>query len=410
VSTEIIKATNTAELKQAMVHCRSETLRVIKRIPPDLFAQQIHPDFSPIGWHFGHIAFTEALWLLPLAIQEKFNPPAYQTLFRADGLPKEQRCHLPDQTIIEAYLHQVRTAVFDQLEQGKVNFSERLGYWLLQHETQHAETIAFLAHLAGINIGAVVHTRQQDSDAITPNMIEIPAGGFWQGSDDTLAQDNERPAHWVELNKFWIDQYPVTWGQYQNFINQGGYENPKYWTPEGWQWREKNQITQPLYWSEFTTDSNQKNYPAYGVSAYEAEAHANFVGKRLPTEAEWEKAARWSMSTANLGEISKKHCNHNAYFGHTTPVNYYVDRRHPIPCQDLLGNVWEWTASTFVPYANFQPYPYPGYSQTYFDGEHRVLRGGSWATRPWGLRPSFRNWYHPWVRQILVGFRCVQSD
>ncbi|MEB3160182.1 MAG: DinB family protein, partial [Synechocystis sp.] len=154
MSTEIINANNIAVLKRAMGQCRAETLRVMERIAADRFCQQIHPDFSPIGWHFGHIAFTEALWLLPESLQEKFNLPAYQILFRADGLPKDQRCYLPDQETIQTYLNQVRAAVFDQLDEGNVNVSDRLGYWLLQHETQHAETIAFLAHLAGINIGA----------------------------------------------------------------------------------------------------------------------------------------------------------------------------------------------------------------------------------------------------------------
>ena len=404
MSTEI---TGIEALKQAMIQCRAETLRGLKRIPRDLFCQQIHPDFSTIGWHFGHIAFTEALWLLPSSLQEKFNLPAYQILFRADGLPKDQRCHLPDQDIIQDYLDKVRSAVFEKLEKRESHFSERLWHWLLQHETQHAETIAFLCHLAGINIGATAYPVKHNLEAIAPQMIEIPAGGFWQGSDNVLAQDNERPAHWVELESFWLDQYPVTCGQYQDFINQGGYEKAKYWTAAGWQWREKNQIPQPLYWSRFHLNFDYKNHPVYGVSAYEAEAYANFVGKRLLTESEWEKAALWNAR--GRAELSEKSCNYHAHFGQTTPVNHYADSQNSLGCQDLLGNVWEWTASTFAPYENFRPYPYPGYSQAYFDGEHRVLRGGSWATRPWGLRPSFRNWYHPWVRQILVGFRCARS-
>ena len=408
-----------AKIQQAMIACRRETLRVMSRIPTELFCQQIHPDFSPIGWHFGHIGFTEALWLLPDPLQATFNLPVYQTLFRADGLPKSQRCQLPDQDTIQTYLDQIRSAVVDQLEKHENHFSERLWYWLLQHETQHAETIAFLAHLAGIKIGSTSYPIQQNSDLIKPQMIEIPAGGFWQGSDDILAQDNERPAHWVELDRFWLDQYPVTWGQFQAFMDQGGYEKPEYWTAAGWQWREQNQITQPLYGSRFHPNPAYHNHPVYGVSAYEAEAYANFVGKRLPTESEWEKAAQLAIITGDQeegSELSAKACNHNAHFGQTTPVNYYGDlaeiryavRQNSSYCQDLLGNVWEWTASTFAPYENFQPYPYAGYSQAYFDGEHRVLRGGSWATRPWGLRPSFRNWYHPWVRQILVGFRCAR--
>ena len=139
----------------------------------------------------------------------------------------------------------------------------------------------------------------------------------------------------------------------------------------------------------------------------------------MPTEVEWEKAARWSrgenlesfpdlQNCQEFPELSPETANFNNYFGQPTPVNYYDQgKKISTGCQDLLGNVWEWTSSIFTPYENFQPYPYPGYSQVYFDGEHRVMRGGSWATRTWGLRPSFRNWYHPWTRQILVGFRCA---
>jgi len=402
-----------ANIQQAMVTCRGETLRVIDCIPAEVFAQQIHPDFSPIGWHFGHIAFTEALWLLPATLQEKFNLPAYQILFRADGLPKDQRCHLPDQNTTKIYLDQIRLAVFEQLETQGSNFSARLWYWLLQHETQHAETIAFLCRLAGIEIGATTYVGNPNPAPIKTQMIEIPAGGFWQGSDDILAQDNERPAHWVELDRFWLDQYPVTWGEYQAFIDQGGYQKAQYWTAAGWQWRKKNQIIQPLYWSKINALSPYLNHPVYGVSAYEAEAYGNFVGKRLPTESEWEKAAQLSILDSKfngIAEFREKACNHNAYWGQTTPVNDYSPRQTSTTCQDLLGNVWEWTTSPFAPYQNFQAYPYEGYSQAYFDGKHRVLRGGSWATRPWGLRPSFRNWYHPWVRQILAGFRCARSE
>ncbi|WP_275574973.1 SUMF1/EgtB/PvdO family nonheme iron enzyme [Neosynechococcus sphagnicola] len=104
------------------------------------------------------------------------------------------------------------------------------------------------------------------------------------------------------------------------------------------------------------------------------------------------------------------HCNYDHQPGHTTPVQTYPQGQSYYGCDDCLGNVWEWTATDFAPYPNFVGYPYPGYSAAYFDGQHRVLRGGSWATRPWALRNSFRNWYHPGVRQILAGFRCASSQ
>ncbi|MBE9195065.1 ergothioneine biosynthesis protein EgtB [Synechocystis sp. LEGE 06083] len=406
---------NIETIGQAMERCRQETLRLLHRIPPALGDRQWHPDFSPIDWHFGHIAFTEALWLLPEPERERFHGPAYQKLFRADGLPKAQRCALPDRDAIEQYLGDVRAAVErvwqsapSPWDQGKT----RLWWWLLQHEVQHSETISFLSHLAGIDLGVDQPHYSTDSQKspLEAAMVAIPAGAFCQGSEQIWAQDNERPAHGVEVEQFWLDKYPVTQAQYQQFIDGGGYQQSKYWTEAGWQWRSTANITAPLYWQP---ESKTQDHPVYGVSAYEAEAYAHFVGKRLPTEQEWERAARWSgehhSSTYPWGEAlpSLELCNFNNHHGQTTPVNYYDQGLNQAGCYDLLGNVWEWTASTFEPYKNFQPYPYRGYSQVYFDGEHRVMRGGSWATRSWGLRASFRNWYHPWIRQVLVGFRCA---
>ena len=215
------------------------------------------------------------------------------------------------------------------------------------------------------------------------------------GSDDLEALDNERPIHKIYLDTYWLDRYPVTCQQYHLFMMAGGYQKRQYWSKEGWQWLQQCPVSQPLYWSN---SPDWYDHPVYGVSYYEAEAYANFVNKRLPTEAEWEKAAQ--------GASFK--CNHSRLIGHTTLVDAYPDLSK-YGCQDMLGNVWEWTADWFAGYRGFISYPYPGYSEVYFDRQHRVLKGGSWATHKAGLRTSFRNWYHPQVRQIFAGFRCASS-
>ena len=149
------------------------------------------------------------------------------------------------------------------------------------------------------------------------------------------------------------------------------------------------------------------------MTHYEAQAYANFVGKRLPTEHEWEKAAAWNPDTHENtaypwgNQWQDNQCNHSLNNHGLVPVTYHDQHQSFYGCADCLGNVWEWTATTFQPYPEFVAYPYKGYSSTYFDNEHFILRGGSWVTRRWGVRNTFRNWYHPWTREIFSGFRCA---
>lgn len=402
------------EILETLHQCRSQTLNLFTDLDSEIFYRQVHPDFSPVGWHFGHIGFTEAYWILEQC--GGYDPlfPEYQKLFAADGLPKAKRENLPSLEILQNYLETVRSKVFHYLKIAPLEREERLWRWLIQHESQHNETIIFLLQLHHWQKNSISSSGKSQKSNLIPNcsdMVEIPAGEFIMGSDAIDAQDNERPAHQVYLDTYWIDRYPVTCQQYREFLNNGGYRDRQWWSEEGWQWLQANSISQPLYWLD---SSDWDNYPVCGVSWYEARAYATFAGKRLPTEAEWEKAASWNVAkgqkvTYPWGENrpNKRFCNHDSLIGQTTPVNVYPDGQSPYGCYDMLGNVWEWTASWFAGYDKFISYPYPGYSQTYFDEQHRVLKGGSWATRSWGLRTSFRNWYHPWVRQILAGFRCV---
>lgn len=402
-------------LRQWMTECRNSTLSLFKEIDYKTLCYQAHPDFSPIGWHLGHIAYTESLWLLERSAGYAPQFPEYHRLFAADILPKVDRVKLPTLPEIEAYLGTIREQVFDYLEIAPIEQQERLWRWLLQHESQHCETIAIVLAIKARQEALQLLPLAPCPLPLTPApMIQIPAGVFEMGSGAIAALDNERPTHRVSLETYWIDQYPVTCQQYRLFMQANGYQTQAYWSVEGWQWLQQHLVSQPFYWSD---DSVFNLHPVCGVSWYEAEAYANFVNKRLPTEAEWEKAAAWK-SAAQLSLIfpwgnedpSPQHCNYGHGIGHTTPVDAYPQGGSPYGCYDLLGNVWEWTDSWFKGYPDFASYPYQGYSQTYFDHQHRVLRGGSWATRSYALRNTFRNWYHPHVREIFAGFRCAQDS
>jgi iron(II)-dependent oxidoreductase len=428
----------------AFYQCRANTLALFADMDEATFRCQVHPDFSPVGWHLGHIAYTESLWLLERSAGNACLFPQSRKFFAADGLPKSQRVQLPNLEEIYYYLDTVRKQVVDYLEVADLVQQERLWRFLLQHESQHCETIAFLLELAYRNGqgGQGGQGRQGDKEtrgqkeqffsphppippspplplSPSPPLIKIPAGEFEIGSNSIDALDNERPAHKVYLDTYYIERYPVTCGQYRAFLEARGYENPRWWSKAGWEWLQIEQVGEPLYWHKV---KSADNHPVCGVSWYEAEAYCRFVGKRLPTEAEWEKAVSWDadMNRRRIypwgdEEPTPQHCNcvdvtspqKNRQIINTTPVDAYPEGQSAYGLYDTLGNVWEWTASWFDGYDGFEMYPYVGYSQVYFDQQHRVLKGGSWATNPFALRSSFRNWYHPGVRQIFAGFRCV---
>lgn len=392
-------------LAQALNQTRAYSLNLLEEIDQDLICGQAHVEFSPIGWHFGHIAFTEAYWILEQLVGNQTIYPEYQRLFAADGLPKHERQNLPSIKTIVEYLALVRNKVKKYLKVAPVNQQERLWRWLIQHESQHCEIITFIwqLHLQQhsyrdnmINF-AQSYVVAADTLEVTDltTMVKIEAGEFTQGNDAPWAIDNERPAHKKYLATYYLDRCLVTCQQYHQFILAGGYQKRKYWSEPGWQWLQKNPVARPLYWSN---SSDWANHPVCGVNYYEASAYAKYANKRLPTEAEWEKAA----ADASLN------CNQHRLIGHTTPVKTYPPNQYG--CTDMLGNVWEWTNSWFDGYSGFSSYPYSGYSEVYFDQQHRVLRGGSWATSKFALRSSFRNWYSPEVRQIFAGFRCAKDE
>ncbi len=402
----------------ALCECRDTTVAFLQTIDESTFCLQAHPDFSPIGWHLGHIAYTESFWLLERSAGHVCLFPQYRKLFAADGLPKTERVKLPTIAETRFYLDTVREKVFSYLKVANLEQQERLWSFLLQHESQHLEISTFLLEMLKTQSkGKSQKSIFPDSQLPIPysvlstphsSLIKIPAGEFEMGSNSIDALDNESPAHRVYLDTYYIERYPVTCSQYRLFMEAEGYSNPLLWSQAGWQWLQIAQVNQPLYWHD---DSAWDNHPVCGVSWYEADAYSRFVGKRLPTEAEWEKAASWDAK-ANSRRIYpwEKELRNKDCVSTTMPVDAYPERQSAYGLYDTLGNVWQWTDSWFDAYEGFEYYPYIGYSQVYFDNQHRVLKGGSWATRPWAMRCSFRNWYHPGVRQIFAGFRCAVSE
>ncbi|ABW30637.1 SUMF1/EgtB/PvdO family nonheme iron enzyme [Acaryochloris marina] len=415
------------EIKDTLTQSRARTLQLFEGVSEETFRLQANSDFSPVGWHLGHIGFTEGLWLLEHEAGYAPLFPEYRRLFAADGLPKAERQNLPSFAEICAYLEQIRNQVWDYLLEAPLDTRAWLWHWLVQHESQHCETItwvlqlhrrqsqpvSFVAKEKPWPAALVSTSKEKPTLPDHQDMVPIEGGQFLLGNDGLEALDNERKAHWVQVDSFWIDRFPVTQGQYQQFIEAGGYRQSQFWSDEGWQWLQENPVNHPTHWLA----EGGADHPVCGVSWYEADAYARFVGKRLPTEAEWEKAACWQPRpqdppTKRIYPWGNQtpdnhHCNHGGLHWGTTPVHQYANGQSAFGCFDLLGNVWEWTNTWFHPFPDFDPYPYKGYSMVYFDHQHRILKGGSWATQAPVLRGAFRNWYEPRIRIHFAGFRCA---
>ncbi|HEV7850477.1 MAG TPA: SUMF1/EgtB/PvdO family nonheme iron enzyme, partial [Mycobacterium sp.] len=257
--------------------------------------------------------------------------------------------------------------------------------------------------------------------------VLVPGGPFVLGVDavtEPQSLDNERSAHVVDVPGFRIGRVPVTNGEWRQFVDDGGYREPRWWSLRGWSHREQAGLTAPQFWNAGHLAGTRTRFghledipadePAAHVTYFEAEAYAAWAGARLPTEMEWEKACAWDPEAgarrrfpwgaseptdalANLGGDSLR----------PAPVGAYPAGASAYGVEQMLGDVWEWTSSPLRPWPGFRPMLYEQYSQPFFDGDYKVLRGGSWAVAADILRPSFRNWDHPVRRQIFSGVRLA---
>ena len=231
----------------------------------------------------------------------------------------------------------------------------------------------------------------------------------------------------MRVPAFWIDRAPVSNADYLAFVEAGGYTVRDYWSSEGWDWVAETGAAAPKHWARggdgwHTRSMNRTmplplDHPVIHICYHEAAAYARFAGKRLPTEVEWEIAASWDpaagesrifpwgaeLATSELANIDQ------LSFG-TSPIGAYAANISPLGCLEMIGNVWEWTSSDFGGYPAYESFPYPEYSEVFFGTDYKVLRGGSWATRPGAIRNTFRNWDYPIRRQIFAGVRCARDD
>jgi gamma-glutamyl hercynylcysteine S-oxide synthase len=421
---------------------RSRTLELVAPLSQAELTRQHSPLMSPIVWDLGHIANFEEQWVRRAHdARSRRDDEARRRdhLYDAVAHPRARRRRLPllEHADCLRYLDDTRRHTLATIASSVFPHDDALlagGFvhaMLAQHEAQHSETILQTIQL----IDDIVYEpprRREPPGALTPlgDAVEavVPAGPFLMGTNDrALAYDNERPAHEVVLPRFRIDLCPTTNDQFLRFMDDGGYRRRDLWTPEGWRWAVETGAANPAQWSRASDGTWWEHVfgrlvplaldqPVIHVCWYEADAYARWAGKRLPSEAEWEKAAAWDLETgtarrhpwgaeppapelANLDQVTFSPAAVGAY---PRGVSYFG-------CHQMLGDVWEWTASDFTAYPGFVAFPYAEYSELFFGRGYKVLRGGSWATPPMVARNTFRNWDLPQRRQIFAGFRCARD-
>ncbi len=375
---------------------RERTLALVAPLDDEQLTRVHSPIMSPLAWDLGHIAAYEDLWLAHRCGGMELLRPELAQLYDAFETPRAIRGEIDalGPAAAKRYMADVRARTTQLLcERGA---DELVCEMVLRHELQHTETMRQTMALAGLLCSddlARLHEplgeppREASHDAprgapdglgapapapaTAPEWLELPAGTFAMGAPaEGFAYDNERPRHEVELPAFALSLRPVTNASWARFGEDGGYQRREWWSPEGWAWQREHALT-----AHPSVSAAHPDAPVCHVSWFEADAYARSRGARLPSEAEWERAASHAGARRLEG----------------------------------VGRVWEWTASRLYGYPGFVAHPYREYSEVFFGEDYRVLRGGSWATHPRVGTLTFRNWDRPQRRQIFAGVRLARD-
>jgi ergothioneine biosynthesis protein EgtB len=414
---------------------RARTMEIVAPLEIEDYVIQTAEFMSPPRWHIGHTS-----WFFETVLQA--HKPGYK-VYSEDFLfyfnsyyegfgarierPKRGTKSRPTVRETVAYRNHIDEQMLDFLKSAPESVSSvvRLG---LEHEMQHQELLVYdIKHLLCDQFQPRINPRPTSRSKVE-GMAEVEGGLFWLGYEgDEFAWDNEKPAHQVFLQDFAIDRAPVTNAEYLEFMRDGGYQNFRWWFSEGWETVKRENWLAPLYWelhdgewmirdfSGLHSVDVRSDDPVSHVSYYEASAFAKWAGKRLPTEAEWEKAACYDAERKlkhrfPWGDAEAGSGNANLFengFWSVTPVGAFPEGANPYGCQQMIGDVWEWTTSDYVPFPRFKT-EFDEYNDKWFVNQ-KVLRGGSFATPRVHIRTTYRNFFHAHERWMLSGFRCARD-
>jgi len=411
---------------------RRRTLDLAAALEP---AQLLGPRLrivNPPLWELGHLAWFQERWVLRHAGGERPLRADGDALFDSMAVAHDRRWTLPLPTLEEtlAYLAEVERRVLDRVAAGRADpYFVQLAVF---HEDMHFEAMAFTRQTLGYPAPRLSGAEAAPGGGDLAGDAEVPGGTFRLGAEPgvAFAFDNEKWAHAVVVPPFAISRAPVTQARFAAFVEDGGYRRRELWSEPGWAWREAAGAERPVSWERraggwFRRDFDrwvalEPDRPMVHACWWEAEAWCRWAGRRLPTEAEWELAAAGAPGpdgrlaagkrTFPWGEEppdpSRAHLDARAL--HAVDVGALAAGDSAFGCRQMTGNVWEWTASDFLPYPGFTPDPYRDYSQPWF-GTHKVLRGGSFATPARLLRNTWRNFYTPDRRDPWAGFRSCAA-
>ncbi|MGH2717305.1 MAG: ergothioneine biosynthesis protein EgtB, partial [Actinomycetota bacterium] len=377
------------EVATRLEGARRSSLSLLEPLAEADLIRQHSPIMSPLVWDLAHVGNFEELWLLEAVAGLRAGPVALDDLYNAFAHPRAERPSLPLLGPAEArrYIATVRSKALDVLERVEFDPERELvadAYvygMVLQHEHQHDETMLATLSLMDGDGYRPSALAPPPGRPVVGSEVRVEGGPFTMGTDlEAWAYDNERPAHQVDLLPFYIDTTPVTNAAYQEFIAAGGYDDQRFWSEAGWAHRMKAGLVAPQFWrregggawSQVRFGHREElapDEPVIHVCFFEAEAYTAWAGKRLPTEAEWEKAAsvepggRKRRYPWGDEPPTEAHANLGQRHYRPAPVGAYPAGVSPWGCQQMIGDVWEWTSSSFEAYPGFNWFPYPEYSQ-----------------------------------------------
>lgn len=416
-------------IRAALLDARSRTLSLVEGLTEVQLIGPVLPTINPLKWEIAHVAFFHEIWVLRHLGGKKPIRPDADELFDSISIAHNSRWKLPLPNLNDTftYMNDVLQAELFQLDNIEDNNYTKYFYLLaLFHEDMHGEAFTYTRQTLAYPKPGFVKSKSQvfNENPLVIKDIEIEGGCFLLGAvrEEEFIFDNEKWAHKVKVQPFKIAKYAVSNEEFLEFVDAGGYKDKKYWSDTSWKWRLEKQLEHPVYWKK---DSDQnwylrqfdqwqklnKRHAVIHVSWYEAQAYCQWANRRLPTEAEWEYAA----SSIPRNSVQKNifpwgnnldldHINTDSVICGPLEVDALPSGDSQEGCRQMIGNVWEWTDTTFQPYPGFSPDWYSEYSRPLF-GETKVLRGGSWATRGRMLRNTWRNYYGPDRNDVFAGFR-----